>query len=583
MRRPATRTRRWFRRIAGWLLGSFFVVVIGAVVAFFVGYARTGVPDANEKFEANTTVVTYADGKTQVGSFFQQNRKSVPLAQIPKHVQDAVIAAEDRSFWTNPGVSFPGMGRAAFAIARGKQLQGGSTITQQYVKVMYLNQERTMSRKLDELFIATKISRTRDKEWVLGNYLNTIYFGEGAYGVRAAGQVYFGVDHPKDLTVPQAAYLATVLNNPTRFDSDDPAAAERILGRYQYVVNGMAEMGTITPAQSAQYRKALPVLHKKPKSNRYAGPSGFLLEMTRRELAKYGFEGDRLSGGGLRVVTTFDHQLQAKAVAAVRDVPIRGLQIGLASVRPATGEVAAVVGGADFLKSQLNWATTKAPPGALLRPFAIPAGLADRSGAFEVPSSEGSLNRAFFQLVDSKRGPLIAAAAEAAGIPRIPPTDRQAPGLGPDALASPLDLASAYGVFAADGRKVTPHVIKEVRDAHGKLLWSAATQKGLEPAQVYPAAAAILTAKLVGGSKATTVNGLSIEKRKANLKCRCRANKGLQPLASWHVGYSSDLSTAIVYRAGKQGESALPLDNTKEGPTLTWFRYLGGLAVPALR
>ncbi|WP_405059240.1 penicillin-binding protein [Kribbella sp. NBC_01505] len=561
MRRLAVRTgrnsrwRRWTVRIAGSLLGLFFVLVIGVVVAFFVGYARTGVPDSNEKFEANTTVVMYSDGKTQMGSFFQQNRKSVPLEQIPKHVQDAVIAAEDRSFWTNPGVSFPGMGRAAFAIARGKQLQGGSTITQQYVKVMYLNQERTMSRKLDELFIATKISRTRDKQWVLGNYLNTIYFGEGAYGVRAAGQVYFGVDHPKDLTVPQAAYLATVLNNPTRFDSDDPTAAKRILGRYRYVLNGMAEMATITSTELAQYRKAVPALHKKPKGNRYAGPTGFLLDLTRRELAEYGFEGDRLSGGGLRVITTFDYQLQAKAV---RDVRLPGLQIGLASVRPGTGEVAALVGGTDFLKSQQNWATTKAPPGALLRPFAIPAALTDRTAPFDAPESESSLNRAFFQLVDSKRGPLIASAAEAAGIPRIPKADRAAPGLGPDALASPLDLASAYGVFAASGRKVVPHVIKEVRDARGKLLWSAAKQKGLEPVQVYPAEVAQLTGKIVGGSKATTVNGLSIEKRQANRKCRCRDHRGQQPLASWQLDYSPDLSTAVVYRAGKEGGSALP-------------------------
>jgi membrane peptidoglycan carboxypeptidase len=475
------------------------------------------------------------------------------------------------------------MARAAVAIAQGKQLQGGSTITQQYVKVMYLSQERTMSRKLDELFIATKVSRTQDKRWILGNYLNTIYFGEGAYGIRAAGQVYFGVDHPKDLTVPQAAYLATVLNNPTRFDSDDPGAAERTLGRYRYVLSGMAEMSTIKGAELAQYRKALPALHKKPKGNRYSGPTGFLLDLARRELAKYGFEGDRLSGGGLRVVTTFDNQLQAKAVAAVRVAPTPGLQIGLASIRPGTGELVALVGGADFLKSQQNWATLKAPPGQLLRPFAVPAGFADRTRAFDVPYSETSLNKAFFQLVDSKRGQLIATAAEAAGIPRIPKADRAAPGLGPDALASPVDLAAAYSTFAAKGRRVPTHVIKEVRDARGKVLWSAAKQAGLRPVQAFPAEVAQLTSQIVGQSKATTVNGLSIEKRRLNAKCRCKKQKGLQPLASWQVGYTSDLSTAVVYRAGKQGESALPIDNAKLGPSITWAAYLGYGPVLAYR
>ncbi len=570
--------RRRIVRIAGWCLGLTFVVLIGTVAAFFVGYARTSVPDPNAKFEANTTIVTFADGTTEIGSFYEQNRKSVPLEEVPKHVQDAVIAAEDRTFWTNAGVSLPGMARAAVAIARGKQLQGGSTITQQYVKIMYLTQERTMSRKLDELFIATKIGRTQDKRTILRNYLNTIYFGEGAYGIRAAGQAYFGVDRPKDLTVPQAAYLATVLNNPTKFDADDPDAAPLILGRYRYVLNGMTEMSTITPRENAVYREALPPLRKKPKGNRYGGPTGFLLDLARRELGKYGFTGDQLTAGGLRVVTTFDATLQARAVAAVKAGP-PGLQVGLASIRPGTGEVAALVGGNDFLKSQLNWATRKAPPGQLLRPFAIAAGLTDRTGPFDVPSSGKAVNKAYFHLVDSKRGHLVSTAAENAGIPPIPPADRPAPGLGPDALASPVDLATAYSTFVADGRRVPAHVIKEVRDARGKILWTAAKHK---PVQAFPPEIARLTSKLIGESRATTVKGLSLEKRRLNTRCHCRAQKGLQPLASWHVGFTPELSTAIVYRAGPQGESALPAKGAEQWPTLTWATYLGG-PIPAGR
>ncbi|GAB2575676.1 transglycosylase domain-containing protein [Kribbella endophytica] len=574
--------RRRIVRIAGWCLGLTFVVLIGTVAAFFVGYARTDIPDPNTKFEANTTIVTYADGKTEIGSFYEQNRKSVPLEEIPKHVQDAVIAAEDRSFWTNAGVSLPGMARAAFAIARGRQLQGGSTITQQYVKIMYLTQERTMRRKLDELFIATKIGRTQDKRTILGNYLNTIYFGEGAYGIRAAGQVYFGVDHPRDLTVPQAAYLATVLNNPTKFDADDPDAAPLILGRYRYVLSGMASMATISSSQYDDAWKAVPPLRKKPKGNRYAGPTGFLLDLARRELGKYGFEGDRLSGGGLRVITTFDATLQARAVAAVDAGRASGVQVGLASIRPGTGELAALVGGNDFLKSQQNWATLKAPPGQLLRPFAIAAGLSDRTGPFDVRSSGGSVNKAYFQLVDSKRGHLVSTAAENAGIPSIPPADRPAPGLGPDALASPVDLATAYSTFVADGRRVPAHVIKEVRDSRGKVLWTAAKHPGLKPVQAFTSEVAGLTSKLVGEGRSTTVNGLSIEKRRLNSKCRCRAQKGLQPLASWYVGFTPELSTAVVYRAGPQGESALPAKGAEQWPTLTWAAYAGG-PIPAGR
>ncbi|MEU4395220.1 transglycosylase domain-containing protein [Kribbella sp. NPDC023855] len=561
--------RRLLFRLLGWLLAFFFVLLITVVAAFFIGYQRTEIPQLNEEFRANATVVTYADGKHQLGSFYEQNRKSVLLREVPKHVQDAVIAAEDRSFWTNPGISLPGMARAALAIARGKQLQGGSTITQQYVKVMYLTQERTMSRKLDELFIATKVSRTQDKKTILENYLNTIYFGEGAYGVRAAGQVYFGVDHPKDLTVPQAAYLATVLNNPTWFDSDNPAAAGRTLARYRYVLAGMTELSTITAGEEAQYRKSLPVLKKRPKGNRYAGPTGYLLDLARRELAQYGFDGDRLTGGGLRVITTFDRGLQQQAVeAAAAGYPPGGsdVHVALASIRPGTGEVVALVGGRDYLKSQQNWATTKAPPGTLLRPFALADGTTGKS-----------LDRQYFDLVDAHQGELITKAAEAAGIPRIPKADRAAPGLGPDPLASPLDLAGAYATFIADGRWVRPHVIKEVRDSHGKVLWSAGE---LRPVQALMGEAARGIDNVLMGGKGASATALSIEKRKFNRKCRCKKYRGApDTLASWWVGYTPELSTAVLYRAGKVGESNLaPYGDGKRflgdgWPAATWSAY----------
>lgn len=569
--------RRLLFRLLGWSLALFFVLVITVVAAFFIGYQRTDIPQLNEEFRANATVVTYADGKYQLGSFYEQNRKSVLLREVPKHVQDAVIAAEDRSFWTNPGISLPGMARAALAIARGKQLQGGSTITQQYVKVMYLTQERTMSRKLDELFIATKVSRTQDKKTILENYLNTIYFGEGAYGIRAAGQVYFGVDHPKDLTVPQAAYLATVLNNPTWFDSDNPAAAGRTLSRYRYVLHGMTELSTITAADEAQYRRSLPVLKKRPKGNRYAGPTGYLLDMARRELAQYGFDGDRLTGGGLRVITTFDRALQERAVAAVAagyPMGSTAVQVALASVRPGTGEVVALVGGRDYLKSQQNWATTKAPPGTLLRPFALASGTTGKD-----------LDRQYFDLVDARQGELISKAAEAAGIPRIPKADRAAPGLGPDPLASPLDLAGAYATFIADGRWVRPHVIKEVRDADGKVLWSA---DKLRPVQALVGEAARGIDSVLMGGKGASATGLSIEKRQVNRKCRCKRYRGARDtLASWWVGYTPELSTAVLYRAGKVGESNLaPYGDgarfLSDGwPAATWSAYAHQAAMVA--
>jgi membrane peptidoglycan carboxypeptidase len=619
-------------------MALFFLGVIGAAATFFIGYQTTDIPDPNKAFATNTTTLTYADQRIPLGSFYEQNRRSVPLAQIPKHVQDAVIAAEDRTFWTNPGISPSGMARAAYNIARGRQLQGGSTITQQYVKIMYLTQERTFSRKFSELFIATKLSRSQDKKSILEGYLNTIYFGEGAYGVAAAGDAYFSQPDPKKLTVPQAALLATVLNNPTIFDPDDKSKATqaRILARYRYVLDGMRQTGTITEAQATVYGKAIPKLDKKKKSSRYGGSQGFLLDMARKELVKLGFTDDQIVGGGLRVKTTFNYNLQKKALAAVYSDKQPGnpseLHVGLASVVPQTGELVAVVGGPDFLKSQINWATSKARPGSSFKPFAVAAALKDgktledtfegdgpidiRGGKYDnefgedygrvslLTATEKSINTAFYDLVDRQMddGPAkVVAAAEAAGIPKIPASDRDAPALvlGPNAYASPVDMAGAYGTFAADGKHVPVHVISEVRDLSGKVIWSDKTKvkatQALDPEIAKTTSYAlqqVVDAKAGTGhaaqdidrpaaGKTGTAGGTSVEHRRANAKCKCEKFKeGDDTLTSWWIGYTPQLSTAVLYRAGKEGESDLDKytdDNAFFGgryPAETWVDFM---------
>src|SRR4030095_7463187 len=162
----------------------------------------------------------------------------------------------NRTFWTDKGISIRGMIRAAWKIARNQDVQGGSTITQQYIKILYLNSERTMKRKFRELFLAYKISKKMSKEDILAGYLNTIYFGHGAYGVQAASQEYFNID-AKKLSVPQAAFLATVVNNPSAYDPRDEGDYSRILSRYRYVLHSMAEMGDITPAQEGAFAQRL--------------------------------------------------------------------------------------------------------------------------------------------------------------------------------------------------------------------------------------------------------------------------------------------------------------------------------------
>ena len=249
------RGRKWARGIlititALTVLG--LVCVIGVVV---FGYTTTTRPNANAEFKTATTFVYYNDGKSKLGNFAIQNRTPITFDKMPETMKRAAVAAENRSFWTDQGISIRGMVRAAWRIARGDDVQGGSTITQQYIKILYLNSDRTLTRKFRELFLAYKINKEMSKEEILAGYLNTIYFGHGAYGVQAASKEYFNID-AKKLTVPQAAFLATVVNNPSMYDPRDEGDHSRILSRYRYVLHSMAEMGDITPAQEAAFAAA---------------------------------------------------------------------------------------------------------------------------------------------------------------------------------------------------------------------------------------------------------------------------------------------------------------------------------------
>ena len=237
---PKRRRRRF---LPSWkLVASVFAFAILAVVGVVAfGYVTTEIPTPNAFALQQSTTYYYADGTTPITSEGEQNRVIVPLSRVPQHVQRAVIAAENRSFYEDSGISPTGIARAAYNNVRGTSgTQGGSTITQQYAKNYYLTQERSWERKIREIFLSVKLDRQYTKDQILQDYLNTIYFGRGAYGIQAAAQTYFGVDVDQ-LTVDQGAVLAQVIRAPSYYDPEtDPQRAE---ARFRYVLNGMAEQG----------------------------------------------------------------------------------------------------------------------------------------------------------------------------------------------------------------------------------------------------------------------------------------------------------------------------------------------------
>ncbi len=372
-------------RLKGVLKWTLIVGLVGALLmgAVFVYLYRTiDIPTANEDFQAETSFIYYDDGETELGKFATQDRESVPLDKMSEFVRDAVVAAENKSFYTDKGIDPKGILRAAFSNASGDTTQGASTITQQYVKILYLTQERSYTRKIKEAILSLKVQRTLSKSEVLEGYLNTIYYGRGAYGIQAASRAFFEKT-AKQINLRESAVLASVLNNPTRFDpANGKDAREALKERYDYTLGNMAELGYIEAAEADKAAKRLPKFPKIKAESSYGGQKGHMLAMIRAELLRLGFTEDEMDGGGLRVTTTFTEKAMQDSEAGVLEAKPEGfgdkqLHIGTASVEPGTGAVRGFYGGQDYLDSQLNWAVAGGQAGSTFKAFALAAAIKD--------------------------------------------------------------------------------------------------------------------------------------------------------------------------------------------------------------
>jgi membrane peptidoglycan carboxypeptidase len=563
--------------------------LVGALVlvgTFYVAYRATDIPSANAAFQSQTTNVYYAGGKSKIGRFATQNRESIPLADVPKVMQDAVVAAEDRTFWTNNGIDPKGIIRAAFSNAKGGATQGASTITQQYVKILYLSQERTFKRKIKEAFLSLKIQQKKSKSEILEGYLNTIYFGRGAYGIQAAANAYFGIP-AKKLDASQSAMLAAVLNSPNYLSPDrSEAARAALLRRYDYVVSGMASMGAISDSEAAEISGKLPEIKKQAADNSYGGQKGFMLAMVKNELEHLGFDESEIDAGGLRVTTTFTKKAMDAAQAAVQEVAPDGvpkLHPAVASVDVDTGGVLGFYAGQDYLKSQLNWATTALPPGSAFKAYAVAAALKDGfslkdtfdgnspyefpDGSTVVNEGEGtgedfgsrislttattkSVNTAFVDLTQAMdNGPQkIAAAAEALGVPKIPDDFVNARISLGGAPVSPLDMANAYAGIADGGMHHAPFVVSKVtRASDGKELYKApvSTDRAISEDIAADTSYALQQVVKSGTGRAALALG-----RPAAGKTGTATNDDKRVITSWFVGYTPQVATAVAYSHG---------------------------------
>jgi membrane peptidoglycan carboxypeptidase len=356
------------------IFGALGILLSGLLVAIFI---RTEIPQLNPYIGTQATVVTYTDG-SEMGRFASENRIEVPLIKVPKYTQRAVLAAEDKDFYSHPAFSPTAIIRALINNVKGGDIQGGSTITQQFVKIAYLTQEQTLERKLRELMIAIKLESQLSKDEILSNYLNAIYFGRGAYGIETAANQYFDKS-AAELSLAESIVLASIIRSPSLYDPSSGLNNLRNLKlRFAGVKKIMLEKEWISEEVSKSM--TFPPIASRKNLNTFEGITGYVMEEVRKELYSLGFNDDEVSKGGLVVKTTINKGAQEAAEWAVvketpNDAP-KDLHVGLVAIKPGDGAVIALYGGNEYLERQLNDATQSiTQAGSTFKPFALVAAL----------------------------------------------------------------------------------------------------------------------------------------------------------------------------------------------------------------
>jgi membrane peptidoglycan carboxypeptidase len=598
--------------------------VFGAVGAFVYAYHHTTIPDPNSAYQTQTTKIFYADGTTELGTFANQNRESIPYAQMPHAIKDAVVAAENRTFWTDRGLDLRGIARAAVNNVRGGPTQGASTITQQYVKILYLTQERTFSRKAKEALVSLKLHREKSKQQILEGYLNTVYFGRGAYGIEAAAQAFFARP-ARHLNLRQCAVLASMLNSPTSLDPISGGDSEaRLEERYDYVLASMEATSAITADEAADARRALPRFPEIRPVSQYGGQKGHMLRLVREELLRLGYSDAAIEGGGLRVTTTVTPEAMTAAAASTKATRPAGfgpeLHMAVASIEPQTGALRGFYAGQDFLKSEINWAATGSSAGSTFHVFAVASALQEGhslgdtfdgtspyllpDGVHKIENSRGrsfgrrvpmlkamtaSVNTALVDLsLSVEHGPRkVVATANALGIPAAEGSafgiPRHSPGLEANptvalgsTMVSPINLASAYGAIANGGVAAPVHIIERVESVSSQPSYQqqSRSRRAVDPEVAWSLSGALME---TFRSKAGTMAAGALLAQPVGGIGGTGTNRAGEISTAWYVGYAPRLSTAVMYARGDGDESLSarsPGRRLADHPARTWFAVM---------
>ncbi|MDR3152474.1 MAG: penicillin-binding protein [Bifidobacteriaceae bacterium] len=351
-----------------------FACAIGLFLWFIISYNSVVIPQPDKVALEERSTVYYSDGMTPIGSLSNQNRQIIDCSVLPSFVENAVVASEDRSFWTNPGIDPVGIIRAFFNNLTKGTRQGGSTISQQYAERYYMGENNSYYAKWQEALLAVKLNSSQNKSEILCNYMNTIYFGRNSYGIQAAAEAYFG-KNAQDLSVSEAALLAGLIPSPNNWDPEISLVDAK--NRWNRTINLMQEDGYIVKNEVEKILKdSLPKTKQREPIQPFAGANGYIMQLVKDNLEKeHKISENNLLGGGYKIITTIDKEKQASIIKAAQSLPKQAskfAQVGAVALDNKTGDILALWGGPDNITHSLNNATQgKAQAGSTFKPFAL--------------------------------------------------------------------------------------------------------------------------------------------------------------------------------------------------------------------